>query len=290
MLSNASSLSPFTQIFPLVVVFFFAATKEAIEDYARYLADKEANNVPHEAIRNGEKIKTLSMNLKPGDFFYMEKGERLPVDALLISSSYEDGTCYIETANLDGETNLKRRSALTELNHLNTVTRVSQLKGRVECEYPNENLNVFTGRLKVENYNSVSLAPSLDQTDTKILPISMSNILLRGCVLRNTDHAYGLVVYTGKNTKIIKNLKEAKQKTSTLEKRLNYFTLAAFVYNAFLLVSSVLFELSDYFSISSREKELAANGVEDYAVQWYLGPADESSATVCLFFVLINNL
>ncbi|RKO92915.1 hypothetical protein BDK51DRAFT_49773, partial [Blyttiomyces helicus] len=100
--AGVSSLSPISQIFPLVVVLAFAAVKEAIEDYGRYRADTTANNIPVTVVRGGVKTEVLSMHVQPGDVVYLEKGEKFPVDAMLISSSYEDGTCYVETAELDG--------------------------------------------------------------------------------------------------------------------------------------------------------------------------------------------
>lgn len=124
---GASSLSPVTQILPLCVVFTFSAGKEAIEDYARSSSDKKANKEEYAIIKDGVIIKIPSMHLKKGDIFYIEKGEKVPVDAILLSSSYEDGTCFIETADLDGETNLKRRCAPTETAQYNTPSRISRL-------------------------------------------------------------------------------------------------------------------------------------------------------------------
>lgn len=54
----------------------------------------------------------LSQNIKPGDIVYARKGEKLPADILILSSSGEDGVCYVDTVELDGETSLKRRAAI----------------------------------------------------------------------------------------------------------------------------------------------------------------------------------
>jgi magnesium-transporting ATPase (P-type) len=42
------------------------------------------------------------MYLHPGDILYLSKGEKSPVDAMILSTAYEDGTCFVETAELDG--------------------------------------------------------------------------------------------------------------------------------------------------------------------------------------------
>jgi len=98
-----SSISWQTQVLPLVFVICAAAIKEAIEDYGRYKADKEANNIQYDITRAGESMTLLSMHIAPGDILYLKKGQKLPVDAIALSTSFgEEGTCYIETAELDG--------------------------------------------------------------------------------------------------------------------------------------------------------------------------------------------
>ncbi|KAJ1566169.1 hypothetical protein HK096_002678 [Nowakowskiella sp. JEL0078] len=202
-----------------------------------------------------------------GDVVLVEKGQKFPVDAMLISTSYEDGTCFIETSELDGETNLKRRSAVSMLASRQTVDSINAIIGKIECEAPNENLNTFEGRVTIGNGKS-------ERSTTHAL--TMNQLLLRGAVLRNTDFAYAAVVYCGSNTKIIKNLKRAAGKQSTLEKKLNTFVLWAFLYNAVLLVSASLLEVYRYLDLRTREITLRRSQPLDYAVEWYLGPQDQS--------------
>jgi len=48
------------------------------------------------------------------------KDEYFPADLILLTSSLAKGICYVETKNLDGETNLKHKQSLNELNQLLT--------------------------------------------------------------------------------------------------------------------------------------------------------------------------
>lgn len=41
-------------------------------------------------------------SMQPGDIVYIAKGGKFFVDVILLSSSYEDGTAFIDTAELDG--------------------------------------------------------------------------------------------------------------------------------------------------------------------------------------------
>ncbi|OCT88355.1 hypothetical protein XELAEV_180169875mg, partial [Xenopus laevis] len=47
-----------------------------------------------------------------GDFVKLLCNEFIPADILLLYCSDQNGICHIETANLDGETNLKQRQVV----------------------------------------------------------------------------------------------------------------------------------------------------------------------------------
>lgn len=51
-------------------------------------------------------------NVNVGDFIRLSRNEIIPADMVLLYSSDLDGICYIETASLDGETNLKQRQVV----------------------------------------------------------------------------------------------------------------------------------------------------------------------------------
>jgi len=78
--------------------------------------------------------------------------------------------------------------------------------GEVVCEPPNNNLSKFEGALtwRDETY-------SLDN----------DKILLRGCVLRNTAWCYGLVLFAGRDTKLMMNSGRTKFKRTHIDRLMN---------------------------------------------------------------------
>ena len=143
----------------------------------------------------------------------------------MLQSSLPKGLAYIETKNLDGETNLKQKQAdkrvlqqaTSEENIFNNFTGAT-----IECEGPNEYLYKFEGSLTLNNGTVVALDP--DQ------------ILLRGSCLRNTDWIIGVCVFSGHETKIMKNGAQARSKTSKIAKATNMYILVTMLLQLFLSI------------------------------------------------------
>lgn len=49
-----------------------------------------------------------------GDLIHVSSDEKLPADIVLIRSSDPQGCVYVETANLDGENNLKQKAVVSK--------------------------------------------------------------------------------------------------------------------------------------------------------------------------------
>ena len=78
-----------------------------------------------------------------GDICRVEREDLFPADLLLLSSSNPGNVCFIETASLDGEKNLKPRNAFPETAHCNCVGNVPEFAGRFEGDPPNKDLHKF---------------------------------------------------------------------------------------------------------------------------------------------------
>jgi phospholipid-transporting ATPase len=181
--------------------------------------------------------------------------------------------CYVETANLDGETNLKIRSAHTVTSDLVRTEDLVNLSGWVEAEPPNRHLYEFVG-------NIVTTAAGGGPASKT--PIGPSQVLLRGARLRNTQWIHGIVVYTGHESKLLMNSTKAPLKRSTLDKETNLHII-------FLFFILVLLSL-----ISAVANEIIKNNGEDHSV--YVGGQGSHSVVdnfgwqLVTFFILYNNL
>eukprot|EP01114_Cavostelium_apophysatum_P020378 TRINITY_DN6809_c0_g1_i1.p1 TRINITY_DN6809_c0_g1~~TRINITY_DN6809_c0_g1_i1.p1 ORF type:complete len:1222 (-),score=388.18 TRINITY_DN6809_c0_g1_i1:37-3702(-) len=219
-----SPVSPVTTAVPLFLVLAVTAVKDGIEDIKRHKADREINTKSKTRILKGDKFEKIPWeDVRDGDIIKVKGEEEVPADLILISASGEDGKAFVETSNLDGETNLKTRQALEELKDVKDENSIKSWKEKnvfIECEQPNNNLDKFTGRITV---------------DGKQYPLSLKQMLLRGCTLMDTDWAYGMVVYTGHDTKIMKNSSTPPFKRSRLEKQVNSALIWQFVFG-FIIV------------------------------------------------------
>lgn len=146
----------------------------------------------------------------------MENNQFIAADILLLSSSEPNGLCFIETAELDGETNLKCKQCLVETAEMGQRDDLLwEFNGEINCEPPNNLLNRFDGTLLWRNQRY-----SLDN----------EKILLRGCVLRNTQWCYGMVIFAGKDTKLMQNSGKTKFKSTSIDRLLNFIIIGVRVH------------------------------------------------------------
>ncbi|XP_072479715.1 probable phospholipid-transporting ATPase IM isoform X2 [Notamacropus eugenii] len=180
----------------------------------RHKSDNQVNNRLSEVLINGRLQSEKWMNVKPGDIIKLENNQFVAADLLILSSSEPHGLCYIETAELDGETNLKVRHALPVTSELGAdISRLAKFDGFVACEPPNNKLDKFTGELSWK--------------DNKY-PLTNEKIILRGCVLRNTSWCFGMVIFAGPDTKLMQNSGKTKFKRTSIDRLMNTLVLWIF--------------------------------------------------------------
>jgi len=159
-------------------------------------------------------------HVQVGNIIELKEGEFTPADIVLlhaVSSSGQTPAVYCETKDLDGETNLKMKQVPRSFNErYRSPNDFKKFNGTLTCEPPNEHLYKFEGR--VELVEVVNRNGCLYQgRSLETVPLTPDNVILRGCKLRNTEKAYGITIYTGHETKIMKNSANAKYKFSKLE-------------------------------------------------------------------------
>lgn len=119
-----------------------------------------------------------------------------------------------------------------------------KLTGELTVEKPGANLYSFNGSLTLKSCpnvlctslettaakisheeNNLRKAPTLFEKnaseDEKTYSVNMENMMLRGCVLRNTSTIVGTVVYTGMESKIMLNSGRTPSKTSKIDRKMN---------------------------------------------------------------------
>uniref|UniRef100_A0A8C7B9D8 Phospholipid-transporting ATPase n=1 Tax=Neovison vison TaxID=452646 RepID=A0A8C7B9D8_NEOVI len=201
LIPQISPLAWYTTVIPLMVVLSITAVKDAIDDVVKWLFGL---------------LEDKWMNIQVGDIIKLKNNQPVTADVLLLSSSEPYGLTYIETAELDGETNLKVKQSISVTSNLeDNLGLLSSFDGKVRCESPNNKLDKFTGILTFKGKNY-----TLDH----------DKLLLRGCIIRNTDWCYGLVIYTGPDTKLMQNCGKSTFKRTHMDHLLNVLVLWIFLF------------------------------------------------------------
>ena len=95
----------------------------------------------------------------------------------------------------NSEVNLKIKQALPETASYLSPLDLKRFSGSIQCEQPNNRLYNYDGTLHL----------NLADGKQRSFPLDPSKLLLRGAQLRNTSWIYGIVVFTGHETKLMLN-------------------------------------------------------------------------------------
>ncbi|XVF84151.1 hypothetical protein PTKIN_Ptkin17bG0002800 [Pterospermum kingtungense] len=223
-------------LFPLLFVLCVTAIKDGYEDWRRHRSDQNENNREALVLQLGEFQMEKWKNIRAGEVVKIHADETIPCDMVLLGTSDPSGLAYIQTMNLDGESNLKTRYARQET--VSSVFEGCDVLGLIRCEQPNRNIYEFTANMEFNGQK---------------FPLSQSNIVLRGCQLKNTDWIIGVVVYAGQETKAMLNSAISPSKRSKLE---SYMNRETFWLSIFLLVMCSVVALGMGLWLHRHEEEL----------------------------------
>ena len=178
-----SSVDPVTTIAPVVIVLIISLIREAVEDYRKYSNDKIANETLISVYKLPKFLKKQCHLINVGNVIRVRKEEMIPADLLILKTSLQNGFCYMQTSNLDGETTLKPREAIyltqqklkyespkTFRNILNPINDNCY----IEVDNPSKDIYEIEGTIFFKRNNKIYF-------DSK-------NILLRGSRLKNVDY------------------------------------------------------------------------------------------------------
>uniref|UniRef100_A0A1A9WFD3 Phospholipid-transporting ATPase n=1 Tax=Glossina brevipalpis TaxID=37001 RepID=A0A1A9WFD3_9MUSC len=226
-------VSPMTSLLPLVFVVAVTAAKQGYEDFLRYKTDNIINRSPVTVILEGFEKTIQSQYVQPGDLVVVERDCDVPCDLVLMRSSDPHGKCFITTANLDGETNLKTLMVPRDIPTVD-LDKLHKL-GIIECESSKTDLYNFNGKIE------------LSSPEGKVLPLSAENLLLRGSRVKNTECVIGCAVYTGMTTKLQLNSRRTRNKISSCEMYINRFLI--FILIVLIGIVTLLYFLKRYNEI-----------------------------------------
>ena len=154
------------------------------------------------------------------------KDQEVPADCLIVGLPHDNKVCYMQTTNLDGETNLKDRNLVPLVqreNHDSLEDKLQGITGHILLDQPNSNIYSINGFLNLSG--------------GKEKFIEIDNFLLRSTFLRNIDWVIGLVVYTGRDTKILQNIKRSQVKISDIDRKINKMMILLVILVAMLTIT-----------------------------------------------------
>ena len=215
---------------PLGFVISVTMIREAIDDFRRFKRDREVNSSKYVKLC-GEKgqVSVSSSDLKVGDIIYVEKGQRVPADMILLRTTEHSGSCFIRTDQLDGETDWKLRLAIPSTQKRkvpNSDEDFFNIEASIYAEKPQKDIHSFIGKFI-----------SYEANETQE-PLTIENTLWSNTVVASGT-ALGVVIYTGSECRAVMNNSKPRSKTGLLDLELNDLTKILFLATAVLSVLMV---------------------------------------------------
>jgi len=218
---------------PLGFVLFITILKESIEDFMRFRRDSEINNQKYKVLTSSSQYTIKkSKDLSVGDIIEIQQNTRVPADLVLLYTNSPTDSVFIRTDQLDGETDWKLRFPISFLQKsikgTSLYKNLHSFPGYIETGNPNELIYEFAGAF-VNESAGVKEA------------ITLENCLWANTVLA-TGKVIGMVIFTGRETKIQKSVRKPIVKLGRIDREIN--VLSIFLFILMVLISLIIVLLS----------------------------------------------
>ncbi|KAM3140134.1 hypothetical protein pb186bvf_007687 [Paramecium bursaria] len=253
-------------LIPLIIMMIVSMFKDNKEDQKRKDGDQKENENLTEIEGNQVKWQDLYV----GQIIKILNNQFAPADILIVGTSEDNASCFIETKNLDGETNLKQRFTPNEFQSYFSEQQYYFKDISLEYDIPNNYIYSFQGNAYLsgdvypllnqkqqllrnhQNQELEKIDKQLQHFNEKKISLNPNNLILRGCQLKNTKFVYGVVLYSGQFTKIMQNQIKPKIKYSKLENQIALSTLQVFIFQIIICTFTALY-YSFWYEINSNE-------------------------------------
>ncbi|KAL8944703.1 MAG: hypothetical protein Q9216_000271 [Gyalolechia sp. 2 TL-2023] len=283
MIPGLSTTGTYTTIIPLAFFVALSMAKEGYDDIRRFKLDRAENNKEALVLRSENFLQETSRgstrsrsgtsslkqwetikwkDLRVGDVVKLVRDEAAPADLMVLHANGLNDVAYIETMALDGETNLKSKQPSPPVAKIcSTIDGISKCNAHVIVEDPNLDLYNFEGKIG---------------TGSEQLPLTNSEIIYRGSIVRNTPEVIALAIYTGEECKIRMNAtKNPRIKAPSLQAVVNKVVIITVLFVLALAVfNTVAYQI---WRESTEEKS------------WYLVDASVGFFPILASFIILFN-
>uniref|UniRef100_A0A8C4FU83 Phospholipid-transporting ATPase n=1 Tax=Denticeps clupeoides TaxID=299321 RepID=A0A8C4FU83_9TELE len=222
----------YTYWVPLGFVLIITIVREAVEEVRCFLRDKEVNSQIYSKLSTRGTVKVKSSSIQVGDLIIVEKNQRVPADMIFLRTSEKNGSCFLRTDQLDGETDWKLRLPVSCTQRLPTAADLLQIRSYVYAEEPNIDIHNFIGTFTREDGD-----PPVNES------LSIENTLWASTVIASGT-VVGVVVYTGKELRSVMNTSNPRHKIGLFDLEVNCLTKILF--GALVVVSLVMVALQHF--------------------------------------------
>ncbi|CAF1363208.1 unnamed protein product, partial [Rotaria sordida] len=149
-----NALAKTVAFIPLTVILVITGVKDLVEDLKRWRSDAKINKQLTEVYDKTSRtfVQCKWQDLSVGSIVRIHADQTVPADILLLSSTSYESTCYLDTAAIDGETNLKQK--IIPSCFLN-ISKPEETKFELQCDQPNEDIYHFHVVLQILNESRI---------------------------------------------------------------------------------------------------------------------------------------